>query len=395
MLVVQESNKRCPDASQSGGTLTFSFDNPVLLSDIGLMDVDESDQRMIVTYADGVAETFTYSSFGDNSVQRVLASKLNVKKVEVIFPGSGAITEINFCPECSPQTSHDEEHHCLVAGQQILKAEEQIAFDDFENPDEKLALQGWKKGRVDNTEIHHYTTFLGRYGASGMKSPYKTFSVPWKAEAIVFELDFYPLSSWDLDLDPQIFVGGEQIRPVLAFSFSADDIAHLEGTTTNGIKWVCNSLGPPEDRIHHFTIEVPRTSRLYDDGKLRLLLNAGVPDNQEDKTTGWDNVKVTARYGCAIGRRGPVQQIAAALPSCSNINATLETFEDFEGSDASRGWSNFKLATRERQHFTKFLGLYGSTDSSPEKTFDVPIAAQIIILEVDFYEIDGWGKCDV
>jgi len=250
---------------------------------------------------------------------------------------------------------------------------------------------------VDDTEITRYTKFIGS-NASGMDAPYKTFSVPREAETIIFDLDFYELESWDLGLDSRIFIDGEQIEWENEFSsdvFSRDDEARLEGTTTNGIKWVCNSLGPPQDRIHHFTIEVPRTSRLYDDGKLRLLLNAGVPDNQEDKTTGWDNVKVTARYGCATGRRGPVQQIAAALPSCSNMNATLETFEDFEGSDASRGWSNFKLATRERQHFTKFLGLYGSTDSSPEKMFDVPIAAQIIILEVDFYEIDGWGKYDV
>ena len=395
VLVVQESNKVCPDANQSGGTLTFSFDNPVLLSDIGLMDVDESGQRMKFTYADGVAETFTYAGFGDNAVQRVLASKFNVKKVEIIFPGSGAITEINFCPECMPQRKHDDDHHCLVAGKTIIKAEEQIAFDDFENSNKEPALKGWENGRVDDTEITRYTKFIGS-NASGMDAPYKTFSVPREAETIIFDLDFYELESWDLGLDSRIFIDGEQIEWENELSsdvFSRDNEARLEGTTTNGVKWVCDSLGTLDDRKHHFTIEVPKASRLFDDGKLRLLLNAGVPGNQEDKTAGWDNVKVTARYGCAKGRSGPTPE--TKTQSCSNTPSTTVLSEDFEGENAHIGWSNFNLETNETKHFTKFLGRYGSTDSSPVKTFKVPANAQTLVLEVDFYEIDSWGKYDM
>ena len=380
MLVVQESDKDCPDASQSGGTLTFSFDNPVLLSDIGIMDADESDQRMRVTYADGVAETFTYSSFGDNSVQRVLASKLNVKKVEVVFPGSGAITEINFCPECIPQARQDNEHHCLIAGQEIMKAEKQIAFDDFENPDEHLALEGWKDGEIDNAKPDNYTTFNYTTFLGSTKASHKTFAVPWKAEAIIFELDFYTLDSWDIGLDTEIFVDGEQLG--LANLFSRYD-AHLEGKTTNGIKWVRDSSKTTDNRIHHFMIEVPKTTRMFDDGMLRLLLNAEEPDGVEKKTAGWDNVKVTARYGCAEGR------------SCIDVPSKLEMFEDFEDSNAGYGWSTATVEDGDTYKFTKFLGRYGATNSSTEKTYKVPPTAQIIILEVDFYQIDGWGKYDM
>lgn len=89
VLVVQESNKECPDSNGQGGTITFEWDTPVLLSDIGLMDADEDNQRIRIHYADGYFETFAYDGFGDNAVQRVVASKLNVVKLEVIFSGTG------------------------------------------------------------------------------------------------------------------------------------------------------------------------------------------------------------------------------------------------------------------------------------------------------------------
>jgi hypothetical protein len=392
VLVIQESSKACPDSSQSGGNLTLSFDNPVLLSDIGMMDVDEADQRMIVTYADGYSETFTYAGFGDNAAQRVLCSKLNVKKVEVIFPGSAAITEINFCPECIPQMQHDDDHHCLVAGEKIIKSTVQIAFDDFENPNEDLALKAWEKGRVDATGIGNHTKFLGRY-VFDVESPYKTFSVPWRAETIIFDLDFYELENWDLGLDPlKIFVDGEVIG--LTNVFTRDNEDHLEGTSTIGIRWVCVSSGHSDARKHHFTIQVPKISRLFNDGKLRLKLDAG--SNQNGKSAGWDNVKVTARYGCAKGKSKKATPTSLLDQSCDSASAVQVAFEDFEGSNAGDGWSDFDLEDDEinLKSFTKFMGWYGKGDWHPKKEFIVPITAQTIILEVDFYEIDCWGKYD-
>ena len=107
VLIIQESNKVVPDDNALGGTLTFEFAKPVLISDIGMLDVlVSSQQKMIFTYEGGGVETFTYRSIGgteggDNAVTRVIANKMKVRKVDVIFFSSGAVVELNFCPSCS------------------------------------------------------------------------------------------------------------------------------------------------------------------------------------------------------------------------------------------------------------------------------------------------------
>ena len=99
-LVIQESNKERPDDNWKGGTIRFEFQEPVLFSDIGVMDIDEVDQRIRFFFSNGSKKTYTYRGLGSNSVQRVIANQYDVVRVDVIFPSSGAITEINFCPEC-------------------------------------------------------------------------------------------------------------------------------------------------------------------------------------------------------------------------------------------------------------------------------------------------------
>ena len=101
VLIIQESNKSTPDDNANGGTLTFTFNTPVLFADIGLMDVANTQlQRIVFTYEDGGVENFTYKAFGDNSVQRVIVNKRNVRKVDVYASSSMAVVELNFCPSC-------------------------------------------------------------------------------------------------------------------------------------------------------------------------------------------------------------------------------------------------------------------------------------------------------
>jgi len=65
-----------------------------------MMDIDETAQTIQFTFANGNTEKYTYQGFGDNAVQRVIANKSDVVKVEVFLPKSGAVTELNFCPVC-------------------------------------------------------------------------------------------------------------------------------------------------------------------------------------------------------------------------------------------------------------------------------------------------------
>ena len=102
VLIIQESDKPVPDDNVTGGTLTFTFNKPVLFADIGLMDIANTQlQRIIFTYEGGGVETFTYKPVGsDNAVQRVIANKRNVRKVDVYASSSMAVVELNFCPSC-------------------------------------------------------------------------------------------------------------------------------------------------------------------------------------------------------------------------------------------------------------------------------------------------------
>jgi hypothetical protein len=90
-----------PHPSEDGGTFTFSFKEPVFISDIGVMDIATTGQTIkFIVKGKGNTRTYGFEGMGENSVQRILVSKHNVKRVEVRLTGPGAITELNFCPIC-------------------------------------------------------------------------------------------------------------------------------------------------------------------------------------------------------------------------------------------------------------------------------------------------------
>jgi hypothetical protein len=328
VLIVQESDKSCPDSNPQGGTLKFVFDTPVLVSDIGLMDVDEEEQRIRITYDDGVSELFAYSGFGDNAVQRVICNKLNVKELEVIFPGTGAVTELNFCPECRPLTT--THGNCLTTQRGgNINAWEEIAFDRFTGKNRE-AITGWKSARQGNSR--------GKL--------YKEYKVPRDARHVTFELDLYAIDHGDLsslyEIDfwgdtrgdsgedaSNIYVDGEKVA--LGVFREEYDKKRFSGSTKHGITWTC-SKPESEHRYekYHINIEVPATTGLMKDGKLRLTLTAALSQSLRLKGVYWDNVKVTVGHGCnrinpqgTAPTRAPIEK--ASLPLSPPPQGTAPT----------------------------------------------------------------------
>ncbi|KAL3921206.1 MAG: hypothetical protein SGILL_002865, partial [Bacillariaceae sp.] len=93
VLVIQESQKDCPDDNAGGGDLVFEFCAPILFQEITLLDVDGPESADVTFY-------FTESSgkqpkevdapvAGDNGVWKGLFSEEDVVKVVVSFSGSG------------------------------------------------------------------------------------------------------------------------------------------------------------------------------------------------------------------------------------------------------------------------------------------------------------------
>mmetsp|Transcript_2004 Transcript_2004/g.3125 ORF Transcript_2004/g.3125 Transcript_2004/m.3125 type:complete len:777 (+) Transcript_2004:78-2408(+) len=307
-LIIQESNSTCPNSNEFGGIIKFTFDEAVLVSDIGLMDVDEQAQRIRVVYADGVSELFAYPGSGDNSVQRIVINKINVKQVEVILSATGAVTGISFCPECkalrSTRSATQSECYKAEDGMEI-KGSKTIVSDDFEDhfDTSKPVRGGWRNAVVDTSDEKKFGKFLGRYGRD-MPSPHKEYRVPRDVDRVTFSLDFYEIDLWDND-NVLIFVDGEKIT---LGPFSSDvDEGTSNGITALGIEWMRESAKKPahlgfnsnyKDQIHHVVIKVPDTTGLFKDGKLRLTLQAHLTEKLEDQSAGWDNIEVSTRAIC-------------------------------------------------------------------------------------------------
>ena len=102
VLIIQETNKGTPDDNSAGGTLSFSFQQgkPVKVEHIGLLDMDRNnfDHLEVYTWADEHT-IINFQGEGANSVIQVPVNIENVKKLDVYFVGSGAVSEIGFCLE--------------------------------------------------------------------------------------------------------------------------------------------------------------------------------------------------------------------------------------------------------------------------------------------------------
>jgi hypothetical protein len=133
----------CPRPRVFGGKLSLIFETPVFFHDLGVLDMNELDSSLQLTYSDNVVEFFTFARFGVNAIQRVIVSKPNVKKLELTFGlGSSAVTEISFSRVCEAKAGHDNNHDCIVAGNVVNKVSEIIEVNNFEEQNQAVALNG-------------------------------------------------------------------------------------------------------------------------------------------------------------------------------------------------------------------------------------------------------------
>ncbi len=107
VLIISEDNDSSdPDDNSGGGTLSFTFAYPVRVDQVGILDIDEGMGGTVTAY-DGVGAKIGIgamsNNLGNNSVQTVPLGVRGVRRLEVYFPGSGAVSKIVFCaPDCTP-----------------------------------------------------------------------------------------------------------------------------------------------------------------------------------------------------------------------------------------------------------------------------------------------------
>ena len=88
-----------PDDEATGGEITWTFDDPITVDYVRLLDIDsnEGGGTVTATTSDGSTSSFDVDALGDNSVQTVAIGLDDVASITVALISSGALAEIGTC----------------------------------------------------------------------------------------------------------------------------------------------------------------------------------------------------------------------------------------------------------------------------------------------------------
>ena len=111
LIINKDNNVSSPNDFAGGGTLTFTFDIPLRLDEISILDTDTTKFDGIVRAYDAKTGGSLLSSapiygYGNNSFQNVPINATDVQRLEVQLQSSGSVPMINFCAE-SPTSFAD------------------------------------------------------------------------------------------------------------------------------------------------------------------------------------------------------------------------------------------------------------------------------------------------
>ena len=107
LILSEDGDQDDPDDHYAGGTFIFTFQVPVKIHEVQLLDIDIDEAAgTIVAYdaSDHKLGTFGMQPYGNNSVQKVLIDLENVARMEIHLESSGAVAAVSFCdPEPNPE----------------------------------------------------------------------------------------------------------------------------------------------------------------------------------------------------------------------------------------------------------------------------------------------------
>ena len=137
LILSEDGDSGDPDDNASGGTLIFTFDVDVRVDAVQILDIDEGMAGSVTAFdEDGmtVGSAGMANNLGNNSVQKVALGATGVRRLEVHFPGSGAVAGIVFCApgggNCDSATVRDDF--------------ETSSFENNDGPD------NWATGWIEN-----------------------------------------------------------------------------------------------------------------------------------------------------------------------------------------------------------------------------------------------------
>jgi hypothetical protein len=271
--------------------------------------------------------------------------------------GAGQTAAYTFDVPCAVEEGSDActptEITCDYFDSQIISSE------DFETSEQ---AESWLFTETGTLSI------LSMSGDSAEVS--KTFEVPMDSSQIILEFDFYENEDWASD--DEVYV---RINDVYL-----DLISYTSGTsggTNTGTFGELLASMTTTSNIHHIVLTIPDT--WYTDG--RLTLGFKVSTSIANEAVGFDNVVLSSTCDLANSAAAQTGDV-----TCSSAHT-----EDFEHDEALT-WLNGLEA--QDAGFTTFLGRLGRENPDVSKTFEVPTEADKVIVEFDFYSIDGHADGD-
>lgn len=101
LIISEDADSSDPDDNARGGTLIFDFDRPVMIDEVGLLDIDTNETTKIRLFDSKgkLIKTVDARGRGDNRQQAIDLSADNVSRMEIDLDRSGAVTNVTFSRE--------------------------------------------------------------------------------------------------------------------------------------------------------------------------------------------------------------------------------------------------------------------------------------------------------
>ncbi len=102
LIISEDGDTNDPDDNGAGGTMIFTFDMPVRMDDVYVVDTDDYEAGGEVRAYSDLAGTELLASnkglgLGDNSVQAIPINAIGVRRLEIELPGSGGVPAVVSC----------------------------------------------------------------------------------------------------------------------------------------------------------------------------------------------------------------------------------------------------------------------------------------------------------
>lgn len=103
LIITEDRDQSDPDDNAAGGTLIFTFDHPVRVDAVQLLDIEETGGTVKAYNAGGgLIVSVGIPALGNNSFQELTVGAAGVSRLEVRLKGSGAVPAIVFCADDEP-----------------------------------------------------------------------------------------------------------------------------------------------------------------------------------------------------------------------------------------------------------------------------------------------------